>query len=139
MIVQIALSLVLLVAAALFVRTLANLQHQALGVDDERILVFGVDGSQNGYEGQRLSNLYQTLLHRFDGAPGVEHATVARLRLFSGWIGGFAASFLYGLTPRDPSTFGASAAALVAVASLAGFIPARRASLVDPGRALKAD
>ena len=51
---QIALSLVLLVAAALFLKTLTNLQRQSLGVDDKRLLVFGVDASQNGYTGDRL-------------------------------------------------------------------------------------
>ena len=85
-IVQIALSLVLLVGAALFVRTLANLQRQALGVDDERILVFGLDASQNGYDGARLSAVYQSVLHRLEALPGVEHATASRLRLFSGWV-----------------------------------------------------
>ena len=55
------------------------------------------------------------------------------------WAGSFAGSFLYGLTPRDPATLSASAASLILVASLSGYLPARRASLVDPARALKGD
>jgi predicted permease len=55
------------------------------------------------------------------------------------WAGTFVASQLYGLTPRDPVTLMFTAAILVAVASLAGYLPARRAALVDPARALKAD
>ncbi len=85
-VVQIALSLVLLVGAALFLRTLINLQRESLGVDDHRLLVFGVDASQNGYQGERLAAMYEDLIRRLDALPGVETASAARLRLFSGWV-----------------------------------------------------
>ncbi|MFY9804291.1 MAG: ABC transporter permease [Candidatus Acidiferrales bacterium] len=48
-----------------------------------------------------------------------------------------AASLLFGLKPRDPVTFLVSIAALAAVASLAGFVPARRAATLDPWTALR--
>ena len=85
-VVQIALSLVLLVGAALFIKTLGNLQRQALGVDDGRLLVFGVNASQNGYADDRLAHLYLDLIKRLDALPGAEAASAARLRLFSGWV-----------------------------------------------------
>jgi predicted permease len=85
-VVQIALSLVLLTAAALFLRTFTNLQRQALGVDDRRLLVFGVDASQNGYTGDRLAALYEEMIRRLGTMPGAEGASAARLRLFSGWV-----------------------------------------------------
>jgi predicted permease len=44
---------------------------------------------------------------------------------------------LYGLTPNDPLTISVAAAALIAAAALAGYIPAVRASRVDPVRALR--
>ncbi len=47
------------------------------------------------------------------------------------------ASFLFGLTPHDPTTLAAVAGLLLAVALLAGFLPARRAAAVDPIRALR--
>jgi putative ABC transport system permease protein len=51
----------------------------------------------------------------------------------------FAASLLYGVEPRDPSTFVAVVALLVLVAFAASWLPARRATRVDPIAALRAD
>jgi putative ABC transport system permease protein len=47
------------------------------------------------------------------------------------------AAFLFGVKPNDPATFAGVAGVLVAVAFLAGLIPARRASRVDPLVALR--
>ena len=47
------------------------------------------------------------------------------------------ASFLYGLTPQDPLSIAASTAILLAITALAGYIPARRATTVDPMIALR--
>ena len=99
-VVQVALSLVLLVGAMLFVRTLTNLQRQSLGLDDDRLLVFGVDPSQNGYSGDRLIALYGDLIHRLEAIPRVESASAARLRLFSGWVSSGSIS-VPGITPKS--------------------------------------
>jgi putative ABC transport system permease protein len=49
----------------------------------------------------------------------------------------FVASFLYGTKPNDPWTLSLAAEILALVAALAGFVPARRASRLDPMIALR--
>jgi predicted permease len=56
-------------------------------------------------------------------------ATLASTRLLGG--------FLFGLTATDPWTLGVATTALVAVATLAGYVPARRAARVNPIEALR--
>jgi predicted permease len=53
------------------------------------------------------------------------------------WASTFVATLLYGLEPRDPVTLVVSAAVLGAVGALAGWLPARRASRIDPAEVLR--
>jgi ABC-type antimicrobial peptide transport system permease subunit len=53
------------------------------------------------------------------------------------WLSRFINSMLYGLTPADPLTLAGAGALLIAIALLAGLGPARRASRIDPIRALR--
>jgi len=46
-------------------------------------------------------------------------------------------SLLFGVTPSDPVTFFGMGALMIVVAALAGYIPARRASRIDPMAALR--
>ena len=46
-------------------------------------------------------------------------------------------TLLFGVTPADPLTLAAVAGVLVATAALAAYVPARRATRVDPVRALR--
>jgi predicted permease len=53
------------------------------------------------------------------------------------WASRFVASFLYGFEPSDPGTFVVSAFVLSVVAAAAGWLPARRASRIDPAAVLR--
>jgi ABC-type antimicrobial peptide transport system permease subunit len=53
------------------------------------------------------------------------------------WLSRFVAPLVYGLEPRDPITLSAAALTLVAVAAFAAWLPARRASRIDPAEALR--
>src|ERR671910_460702 len=56
MVAQIALSLLLLVAAGLFVRTLSNLQSVELGFNRENVLLFELNAPQAGYPESRVAD-----------------------------------------------------------------------------------
>lgn len=49
------------------------------------------------------------------------------------------ASLLYGVSATDPTTYAVTAGALAFVALVASWLPARRATRLDPVRALKAE
>ena len=68
---QVALSLVLLVAAGLFGRSLFNLMTSDLGFRTEKLLRFSVDPSLNGYDMARGIAFYRELQQRLAAVPGV--------------------------------------------------------------------
>jgi ABC-type antimicrobial peptide transport system permease subunit len=49
----------------------------------------------------------------------------------------FVATLLYGLQPHDPLTLAGAAMILGAIGALAGWLPARRASRIDPAQVLR--
>ena len=53
------------------------------------------------------------------------------------WASTFVAPLLYGLEPRDPATLVSSAIVLAPIGALAGWLPAYRASRVDPAEVLR--
>ena len=78
---QIAISLLLLVAAGLFVRTLSNLQSISLGFNREHVLLFEVNAPQAGYPAPRVAAFYDELRRRLSEAPGVRDATLSHASL----------------------------------------------------------
>jgi predicted permease len=82
---QIALSMALLVAAGLLVRTLANLNGADLGLRASGLLVFGVAPPQSVRGDAAALQFHQTLLDRLRLLPGVESATLMSNRIGAGW------------------------------------------------------
>ncbi|HEU0176216.1 MAG TPA: ABC transporter permease [Blastocatellia bacterium] len=84
---QVALSLLVLIGAGLFIRTLYNLQRVNLGFNQENLLLFALDPAQGGYKDERLRQFYEQLSARLDNLPGVRAATFGAVPLISqyGW------------------------------------------------------
>ncbi len=70
-IVQVALSLALVVAAALFVRSFARLSHVPLGFDPDRVLVVNVDTRRARIDPAERMRLYQRIVDAARSVPGV--------------------------------------------------------------------
>lgn len=81
---QIALSLVLLVGAGLFVRSLMNLRSIDLGFNPDRVLVLRVDVGGPGVSADERRNTYARLVERAESVPGVRAASLSFFGLFSG-------------------------------------------------------
>jgi predicted permease len=76
-VVQIALSLVLIVGAGLFLRSLRNLYSIDLGFEREQALLVTLDPSHSGYTPEQLRNLFLGLVGRLQVVPGVRSASLA--------------------------------------------------------------
>lgn len=83
---QVAISLVLLVGAGLFVRTLRNLQQVELGFNQENLLLFSLQPRTAGYKEDRLTQLYQQLFTRLDALPGARAVTFAQFPLIAHYV-----------------------------------------------------
>lgn len=78
---QVAMSLLLLFGAGLFLRTVHNLQSVELGFNQENLLVFTLRPGKAGYEKDRLHEFYRTIFERIEATPGVAAATFCRVPL----------------------------------------------------------
>jgi predicted permease len=100
---QVAMSLLLLIGAGLFVRTLSNLSNQDMGFDRRNLLLFGIAPAQAGYKGEKLVSFYQELQRRIEALPGVRSASLSGHRLIEGGVSitGF---FLQRYSPQSGGT-----------------------------------
>ncbi len=80
---QVALSLLLLVGAGLFLRTLLNLQRVEPGFNTRNLLLFGVQPGLIGYKDDKLGQLYQQMVERIEAVPGVQAVTFSRMTLLA--------------------------------------------------------
>ena len=83
-VVQVALSLLLLIGAGLFIRSVNKLMTVDLGFRTERLVSFALDPSLNGYSSARTRELYDTLLARLRETPGFEAAAYSAVSLLNG-------------------------------------------------------
>jgi len=80
---QVALSLLLLVGAGLFVRTFLNLQRVDPGFNTRNLLLFRIQPRLLGYSDERLAHLYQQMAERLEAVPGVQKVTFSNSALLA--------------------------------------------------------
>ncbi|HKB64555.1 MAG TPA: ABC transporter permease [Pyrinomonadaceae bacterium] len=76
-VVQVAVSLILLVGAGLFARSLIKLQQEDLGFNRDNVLLASVDTRLAGYKPNELSAVYRQLYDRLSALPNVQSVTMA--------------------------------------------------------------
>ena len=74
---QVSLSLLLLVGAGLFVRTLRNLRSLDPGFRSDHVLLVRVDTIPTRYDDLRLGSLFEHLLERINAMPGIQAAGIS--------------------------------------------------------------
>jgi hypothetical protein len=83
--IQVALSLLLLVGAGLFVRTLRNLENLGPGFPTDRLLTFRIDASLAGYSDQETKSFYERLNVNLETVPGVASVGFSTMPLLKGY------------------------------------------------------
>jgi predicted permease len=98
---QVTLSLLLLVGAGLFVRSLANLRNLGPGFSPEHLVGFNIDPSLNGYTPDRMKVFYPQLAEALSAIPGVQSVGLASVRILEDneWDSGMSVE---GFTPDKP-------------------------------------
>jgi predicted permease len=86
---QMAASLVLLVAAGLFVRTLHNYSRVDVGFDSHNLLVFRLDPAPSEATTSKVFDMYEALVGAIEAVPGVRSATLSAMPVVAGdeWTG----------------------------------------------------
>ena len=81
---QVTLSLLLLIGAGLFVRSLKNLKDLDPGFHTNNLVEFSIDPTRNGYKPERTLDFYRQLRENLDAIPGVEASGFAVIPVLSG-------------------------------------------------------
>jgi predicted permease len=81
---QVTLSVLLLIGAGLFIRSLQNIRSLDPGFRTTHLISFGMNPALNGYNRTKTREFYRTLQARLQSIPGVESAGVARVRVLDG-------------------------------------------------------
>jgi predicted permease len=78
---QVTLSLLLLIGAGLFIRSLQNLRNLGPGFAPENLVAFNIDPSLNGYDAPRAKAFYQRLSDNLGSIPGIRSVGLAAMRI----------------------------------------------------------
>jgi predicted permease len=81
---QVALSLLLLIGAGMFLETLENYSHLNPGFDRDHLLNVQIDTHLVGYQASDFPSLYQRLTDRMEAIPGVRSASITSCSLVAG-------------------------------------------------------
>jgi predicted permease len=84
LVLQVAISLVLLIAAGLFLRTLQNLRGVDVGFNTRNLVVFRISPMLNQYDDARTTGLYAQMLERLRSVPGVRAVALSNHPLLAG-------------------------------------------------------
>ena len=93
------MSLILLVGAGLFARSLIKLQQEDLGFNRDNVLLASIDARLAGYKPAELDTLYRQLYDRLNALPNVRSATMASYSPMSG-SNSSSSPLVRGYTPR---------------------------------------
>jgi predicted permease len=85
---QVAVSLVLLFGAGLFLRTVENLRNVDVGFNPQNLVVFRLNPALNRYDPPRIASLYDRTTERIQAIPGVRAVTLSNPPLLSGSVNG---------------------------------------------------
>ena len=86
LIVQVAVSLVLLIGAGLFLRTVQNLRSVDVGFNPQNLVLFRIDPRLNRYDAKRVVPLYAETMDRLRTVPGVRAVAFSQPPLLSGSV-----------------------------------------------------
>ncbi len=81
---QIALSLLLLISAGLFLQSLIKVMKVELGIRTQNVIVFGLSPDLNKYSPARAKAFYESLEKKVGAIPGVEGVSVSMVQLMAG-------------------------------------------------------
>ncbi|MEP7346529.1 MAG: FtsX-like permease family protein, partial [Gemmatimonadaceae bacterium] len=104
---QVALSLVLVIAAGLFVRTFSSLSELKLGFDRDRVIIANVNAQRSGVDSAQRTALYERLVNAAGSVPGVLSASASMVTPVSGsrWNNRATVEGGLPLGPRDSSAY----------------------------------
>src|SRR5581483_11956479 len=96
---QVALSLLLLIGAGLFIRTLINLRTLDVGYSRTGLAIMRVDAGASGYTKAQILPLARRIEERLSSVPGIRGVSISGNGIFSGQDGGVDGLRIEGFTP----------------------------------------